>query len=445
MTAPAVGVAGHPGPIVPPAGLPRLLAALGPDPSPVDLSGHLGRWGLPPLRSGHRAAELTKELERAGLRGRGGAWFPTAVKWRAVSARRLRRAVVVVNGAEAEPASAKDRLLLGRAPHLVLDGASLAGRAVGAGRVIAYVPAPLVGAVTAAVAERRAYGLDPVEIEVVTAGTTFVAGEESAVVAHLNGGAGGLPTFTGLRPVYERGVAGAPTLVQNVETLAHAALIARFGAAWFRTLGTSESPGTALLTVLEPGGGRAITETPLGASLGSVLAGTGIEAASAGAVLMGGFGGTWMAGPDALSVAVCEEALRARGATLGAGVVGVLPAGACPLAETAHIVAYMETQGAGQCGPCVKGLPALASVLAALAWKPAAQPRVVERIGMLCDQIEGRGACHHPDGVVRLVRSALRAFPGHVDSHLVHGPCHAVEGGPLLPVPDAGHRPAWSA
>lgn len=122
---------------------------------------------------------------------------------------------------------------------------------------------------------------------------------------------------------------------------------------------------------------------------------------------------------------------------LGAGVIGVLPLGACPLSETAHIAAYMQTQGAGQCGPCSNGLPAISAAVANLAWEPRVEAREVARIEELCGQVAGRGACHHPDGVVRLVRTMLRVFPDHVASHLGHGPCDRAGQGPVLPVPVA--------
>jgi NADH:ubiquinone oxidoreductase subunit F (NADH-binding) len=423
----------------PPAGLPRLLAGLGPDGGRVDLARHLQRWGWP-WPASWRPGSLIAEIERSGLRGRGGAAFPAGVKWRAVSSRRMRGAVVVANGAEREPASGKDRLLLARAPHLVLDGASLAGAAVGAVRVIAYVPADVVPTVTAAAAERARRGLDPTPIEVVPAAGSFVAGEESAVVDHLNGGPGGRPTFTAVRPVYQRGVQGRPTLVQNVETLAHAALISRFGAAWFRGVGTAESPGSALLTVSGAGRPPAVTEIALGTPLAAVLRVLDTDPSSVGAVLMGGFGGTWLAAGEARHALLSAEGLRPLGAAFGAGVIGVLPPDACPLAETAHISAYLAAHGAGQCGPCVRGLPALAAVAAALAWQPSRQTRLVERAGHLAGQISGRGACHHPDGAVRLVQSTLRTFADHVDAHLNHGPCPGAGAPPVLPVPDARGR-----
>jgi NADH:ubiquinone oxidoreductase subunit F (NADH-binding) len=381
---------------------------------------------------------LIDELERSGLRGRGGAWFPTAVKWRAVASHRLRRKVVVANGAEGEPASRKDQLLLTRAPHLVLDGAALAAAAVGADRVVIFVPGRVAHAMATAVADRSRQRLDPVEPEVVVAADRFVAGEASAAVAQLNGGSGGKPYYTGIRPVHERGVGGQPTLIQNVETLAHAALIARFGAAWFRSMGTRDSPGTALASVSGALAAPRITEVALGTRLRDVVDLFDIPPQSLGGVLLGGYGCAWLPVQKAMQTPLCEEGLRPLGATFGAGVIALLPLTSCPLAETARLLEYMATQSAGQCGPCVNGLPALTAAMAGLAFDPRARGRrAPERLAQLCDLVDGRGACHHPDGVAKLVRSALGTFASHVDDHQRRGPCPEANAPPVLPLPDA--------
>jgi NADH:ubiquinone oxidoreductase subunit F (NADH-binding) len=341
---------------------------------------------------------------------------------------------VVANGSEGEPASRKDALLLTRAPHLVLDGASLAAGAVGANRLVIFVPARLVDAVSAAVEERSAFGLDPVEPEVVAAADRFVAGESSAAVAQLNGGPGGRPYFTGTRPVHERGVDGQPTLVQNVETLAHAALIARFGASWFRQLGTSDSPGTALATVCGVSRPR-VTELALGTPVRNVVELFDVQPDTIGGVLVGGYGGAWLPARRAMETPLCEEHLRPVGATFGPGVIALLPRTSCPLAETARIVAYMETQSAGQCGPCVNGLPAMTAAMTGLAFGRNRRG-ATERLAQLCALVEGRGACHHPDGVAKLVRSVFRAFPRHAAAHEERGPCPMAAEPGVLPVPE---------
>ena len=222
-----------------PSGSVRLLAGVAASGRPVGLDEHLERWGALPHWKGETFIE---ELERSGLRGRGGGWFPVGTKWRAVHRVGVRRPVVVANGSESEPASGKDRLLLCQLPHLVLDGAVVAARTIGAPDIVVHVPGFARPAVERALAERRRRGLDPCTIEVVTAPDRYLAGQESAVVNTISGQNPGIPSFVGLRSVRERGVRGRPTLVQNVESLAHASLIARFGAQWFRSVGTQESP-----------------------------------------------------------------------------------------------------------------------------------------------------------------------------------------------------------
>ena len=437
------GTVDRPAGLAPPTGAVRLLAGLGERGGATALADHVARWGPVPDPGRRGRGGFLDELHRSGLRGHGGAWFPAAVKWEAVAARRLGRPVVVANGSEGEPASGKDRLLLRRAPHLVVDGLMVAAETLGASRAVLYVPASEARHLSEVLRERRRAGIDPLDVEIAVAPERFIAGEESAVVAHLDGGEGALPAFTAVTPVYRKGVDGRPTLVQNVETLAHAALIARFGAAWFRSVGTEESPGTALLTVTIGASGPRVIEVPFGATLRSVWSALGESPAEAPAILLGGYGGTWMAGARVLDVPLAEEHLRPLGATFGAGVVLAPPPTMCPLAEVAAIAAYLAREGAGQCGPCAYGLPALADAAASLAFGTrggAGGPAgggLQARIFQLCESVEGRGACHHPDGAARMVRSALLAFGDHVDHHLHIGPCPsaAARGGRSVPRP----------
>jgi NADH:ubiquinone oxidoreductase subunit F (NADH-binding) len=393
------------------------------------LPAHLDRWG--PVRA-HR---LVEELDASGLAGRGGAWFPVAAKWRSVASHRG-RPVVVANGAEGEPASRKDATLLHHAPHLVLDGLVLAASALRSKHAIAYVSASSFGAVDRAAAERRR---DPIRIQVVRAPDTFIAGQESAVVNAL-GGRGGtaVPSFVGIESVRERGVRGRPTLVHNVETLAHVALIARFGAAWFRELGSPDAPGTMLLTVNRPSG-TTVVEAALGSPLSQAAGLRPDEVRDARGVLLGGYGGGWVAPSVFADLALSEKASRRAGATLGPGVVAILPGNVCPLAEAADVVRYMESQGAGQCGPCVHGLAELAHVLEDLAYRPRRGARP-DRVLEICDLVEGRGACRHPDGVVRFVRTMLTVFAEELALHGRGAPCARVDEFRVLPVPSRRRR-----
>ncbi len=419
-----------PGAVVPPGGAERLLNGVGGHGRKVTLAEHGQRWGAGPAGPG---PAFLDELDRSGLRGHGGAWFPVAAKWRSLRRTRLRGPVVVANGAEGEPASGKDRLLVHRLPHLVLDGAAVAARTLGASQVVVHVHADAVGAMRQAIGERMAVGIDPVATEIVVAPDRYLAGQESAVVSTLNGGKPATPTFTGITTVRDQGVGGRPTLVQNVETLAQVALIARFGADWFRSVGTVESPGTTLLTVTGRWAETRIVEVALGTSLGSVLGMGTDDTRGVQGVLLGGYGGGWVPTSQALGLPLTEEDARARGSSLGPGVVALLPAGVCPLAEVSRVVRYMEGQGAGQCGPCVNGLASLANQLELLAYRPHQLRGGLYPIESISHLVVGRGACGHPDGVARFVLSALRVFEDHAAVHLQQGPCQM--GPPFLPVP----------
>lgn len=418
----------------------RLLAAPGTRPDQATLAGHHARHGpLPYLGGRHLLAEVVRA---AGLTGRGGASFPTDRKLRAVASA-PGRAVVVGNGAEGEPASAKDRLLLTTAPHLVLDGVQLVAEAVGARQAYLYVarvPA-LVASVHAALAERAAAGVDLVAVELVTAPVRYLAGEETAVVARISGGTA-KPRFTPPR-VFERGVHGRPTLVQNVETLAHLALVARHGPAWFRSVGTPDEPGTRLCTVTGAVARPAVVEVAIGTPLRDVLAAAGGPTGPLAAVLVGGYHGGWLTGGQitggvpgrggVLGLRLCDADLRYHGVSLGSGVLVALPEEVCGVVETARIARYLADQSAGQCGPCRNGLPLLADAWAELA---RSGPHRVgrARIDQLTALVERRGACHHPDGAAHLLRGALRVFAPEIARHEL-GRCVGAGAPGLLPVP----------
>jgi NADH:ubiquinone oxidoreductase subunit F (NADH-binding) len=412
-----------------PVGLPRLL----PHDPDATLGAHLRRLGPRPRGT----SDLVLEIERSALHGRGGAGFPTAVKLSAVA--HGRNPIVVANGAEGEPASGKDKTLLMLAPHLVLDGAVIAAEAVGATEVIVAVDraAPaVVTAVDRAIAERAAVGGDAVTLRLAAAPDRYVAGEESALVHWLNGG-DAKPTFTPPRP-YEKGVGGRPTLVQNVETLAHVALIARFGADWFRTMGPPSEPGSALVTVSGAVARPGVYEVALGTSLPAIVGGAGGAAGEVTALLVGGYFGTWIAGDVAASLTLDRASLGASAASVGCGAIAVLPTRVCGLAETARVARWLARETAGQCGVCVNGLAAIAGALDVLVHGDGdgrAEAMLHRWLGM----VKGRGACKHPDGAVRMIESAMHTFAGEIYRHRRSGPC-LQSAATLLPLP---RREGW--
>jgi len=411
-----------------PGTLPRLI----PNPPVTAIGAHLDWYGPAP----HTGAGLIAEAERAGLRGRGGAGFPTAVKMAAVA--RRRGGVVVANGTEGEPASDKDKTLMALAPHLVLDGAVAAARAVGADRAIICVERSAKGAIRAlraALAERHAARMDAIELSVALTPNRYVAGEASALVHWLNGG-DARPTFSPHRQA-ERGVRGRPTLVDNVETLAHLALIARYRGEWWRSVGTAEDPGSALVTISGAVARPGVYEIPLGARLAGVLAAAGGPTHAVQAVLVGGYFGSWLPAAAIDQARLDASSLREWGAGLGCGALAVLPEGACGLAESARVTAWLAGQNAGQCGPCVFGLPAIAGAMDAMV--QGDNHGVAQReAGRWTELVRGRGACKHPDGTAQFVASSLKTFAGEIEAHRRRGPCPGPAG--LLPVPAPG---AW--
>jgi len=410
---------------------------------PATLREHLDRYGPP---AGHGAGRgLIDAVTRAGLTGRGGAGFPTGIKMRSVAARRG-RAVVVANGMESEPASEKDKALLACAPHLVLDGAVAAAEAVGAGAVHVCLPRSrewLISIVGNAAAERRAAGLDLVRIEVHGLPHRYVSSEETAVVQWLNGGEA-RPAAVPPRP-YEKGVGGRPTLLDNVETLAHVALIARFGEAWFRQAGLAGATGTMLTTVSGAVDDPGVYEIEAGTLIGDVLAMSGAREGP-GPLLIGGYFGTWHDVRDVAGLPLASGGLREAGASPGAGVLVALPSDACGLIETARVLAWLAGQGAGQCGPCMFGLPAIADDFAQLA-SGRIQGQLPDRLERRLGMVLGRGACRHPDGAVRLARSALTTFAADAAAHVSRRVCLTSGSGrarqAVLPIPRTAQPEVW--
>ncbi len=361
-------------------------------------------------------------IEQSGLTGRGGAGFPTGRKLRAVAGER-RRPVVVVNGLEGEPVSDKDKVLLRYLPHLVLDGAVAAARAVGAREAtiaVARTAKRERAAVAGALKERERHGGDGrVTLRLVAVPDGFVSGEETALVSALNGGAS-KPTFTPPRP-YERGIGGAPTLLQNAETMAHIALIARFGPAWFRELGTADEPGSTLVTIAGAVRRPGVYEVALGTSFPAIVADAGGVTEAPRAFLVGGYFGTWANADDIARLSLLNSDLRTVGAALGARSLVVFPGSACGVAESARVARYLSDESAGQCGPCVHGLEAIAGGLERLGRLEPGDPR--GDLARWVELVRGRGACHHPDGAARFVSSMFSVFEDEVEHHLRHRSC----------------------
>ncbi|WP_217159822.1 NADH-ubiquinone oxidoreductase-F iron-sulfur binding region domain-containing protein [[Mycobacterium] fortunisiensis] len=363
--------------------------------------------------------QLLAEVSASGLLGRGGAAFPLAVKLRTVRDNGQRDAngtVVIANGEEGEPASIKDRWLLRNRPHAVLDGLRLATAIVRAERAVVYVSdAQAAAAVERALAE-RADGRDGPQVELVTVTPGYVAGEETAAVHVVNGGPA-KPTDKPPRP-FEEGVAGKPTLISNVETLAHLAYLHQHGAQAFRALGTEASPGTFLATITGAGLPPALYELPHGIAFADLLTLHGVSSDNVRGALLGGyFAG--LVNRDILGATLDHESVRALGSGLGCGAIGILTDD-CPVAVAASVLAYFDRENAGQCGSCFNGTAAMAAVATALR-DGDATAEDVERLRRWSVVLRGRGACATLDGAANVAASLLAQFPDLVQRHLESG------------------------
>jgi NADH:ubiquinone oxidoreductase subunit F (NADH-binding) len=399
------------------------------------LIAHLARLGLLPA-SGPGALSL---LRSSGLRGRGGGGFPIAAKLEtALSA--PGDPLVIVNASESEPASRKDAVLVSHRPHLVLDGAAAVASILGAAEVVVHLhrgAVPVRSAVEQALAERRESGLGDPRWRLSTGPDRYVAGEASAIASLLAGGEA-RPVFSPV-PMARMGPSGRPTVVNNAETMAHVGLLLRTGAQRWRSAGSPSSPGPQLLTLVGavPDPGRVLELTGV-TTIGEVLTAAGCTQIPA-AVLIGGYGGTWVAGEAAWWTLFDRASLERVGAGPGCGLLGVLPQGACGLAESARLMTYLAGETAGQCRPCVLGLPQLATGLAALA-RGSCRRSGLRRLRARAAMVEGGGACSHPDAAVRFLRSALEVFEDDVNCHLTGRPCRGSDHAPVFPVPDTDCR-----
>ena len=378
-------------------GAPRLLSGLQ-NAARLDLPAHLATHGPLP---GSDLERLLAYLDAAPVSGRGGAGFPLATKIRALASGHRE---VIVNGTESEPASRKDRVLLRRAPHLVLDGALALGHAIGTRDVVVAVHDEQTARSVRAAAGERPDGKH-LRIKVVPGG--FVSGEARAVARAVHGG-------PALPPGRRTPPTANGTLVANVESLAQLGVLLRCGPHRFAETGTPDEPGTTLLTVGGAVGRSGVIEIPLGTPLGIVL--SAAQSAEPQAVIVGGYHGSWIS--PITQIRLSRAGLASAGGTLGAGVLLVLGHDTCALGELARVTDWLAGESARQCGPCRFGLPALAADVKALA---AGHAPGLGSAFTHARAVDGRGACAHPDGAARFVTSGLHLLHDENDLHLRGG------------------------
>jgi NADH:ubiquinone oxidoreductase subunit F (NADH-binding) len=391
---------------------PRLLSEQG-NQAREDITAYRRLGGYQPLTG---VDALLREVESGGLLGRGGAGFPLAVKVRAVrdNGRGAGGTVVVANGEEGEPASIKDRWLLRNRPHLVLDGLRLAAAMVAADHAYVYVSdLDSARSVETAVAELDPSAFGGITVELCNVAPGYIAGEETAVTRAINGGPV-KPTDKPPRP-FQIGVGGLPTLVSNVETLANLPYLQRNGSAAFRSLGTSLSPGTFLVTVTGAGRPPGLYEIPHGLPFAELIALHGVSAEQIQGALLGGYF-SGLLNRAVLDATLDHETLRGLGSGLGNGAIALITDD-CPVAVAASVLGYFDRENAGQCGSCFNGTAAMAAAAGALR-DGVATSEDVGRLQRWSVTLRGRGACATLDAATNVAGSLLTQFPTEVTHHL---------------------------
>lgn len=402
-------------------------------------SGEFGA-GLAEARR-HGDGWLVEEVDAAGLLGRGGAFFPVAQKWRSALAVSGSR-VVVANGAEDEPGSLKDRLLLATRAELVVEGGLLTAAAVAADRLVIYVNVEaaeaLSGARAAVEQAIRAGATEGVTIDVVEAPAAYVAGEDSAAVEFIETGT----AQPRKKPPYPAasGLGGRPTVVGNVETLAHVTLIARHGAGWFRSVGTPGLPGTILVTLPAECATPGVYEVPGGAWFDEVITeyGGGVPDGLRGAQI-GGPAAGWIA--TDFHVALEPGAVRARNSMLGCAAVRILTEQACAVDAVAEVAGFFARESCGKCPPCRMETQLFATVVGGLrAGKPITRAQVDKAL-LVAEMVSGTTDCALARFPAPPLQTALELFAVDFEAHLEGRECGRTHPGSSIAVGDGIDRP----
>ncbi len=372
-----------------------------------------------------RGEEVIALVTAAELRGRGGAAFPAGRKWDLARKAPGARKHVLANGGEHEPGSKKDRVILALRPHLVLEGAAIAAHATGASETWIYLLKDMadgVAAVRAAIGEAEAAGLlEGLSVRLQIAPPTYVAGEETAAIAAVEG----QPAKPRKKPPYpgERGIGGNPTTVNNVETLAHVPGIVRNGADWFRGLGVPGSAGTMLLTLPEALRNPGVVEVGLGrATWREVIDGMGGGARSGRSVraVLPAMSCSWLPAGK-LDTRLDHDSMKAAGSTLGCGGVTILEEGECAVERTLGIARFFMREQCGQCPPCRMETNTIAAVLGKVAaGEPGDYRGQVEKVAAFTRK---KGFCSLIEMAAAPVLSALAAFPEDFEAHAKTGRC----------------------
>jgi bidirectional [NiFe] hydrogenase diaphorase subunit len=381
-------------------------------------------------------AEVINEITHSGLRGRGGAGYPTGLKWSTVAKASGAHKYVICNGDEGDPGAFMDRSAMEAYPHRIIEGMAIAAYAVGADVGYLYVRAeyPLaVKRLGLAIRQAQKLGLlgnniggttFSFHLEIRMGAGAFVCGEETALIASIEGGRG-VPRP---RPPYPAtsGLFGLPTLINNVETFANIALIIQHGSAWYASIGTEKSKGTKIFALTGTINNAGLIEVPMGITLREIIydIGGGIPHNRAfKAVQTGGPSGGCMPA-ELLDSPVDYESLQKAGSHMGSGGMIVMDETSCMVDVAKYFVEFCMTESCGKCIPCRVGTAQMYQLLLKITQGDATLDELA-LLEKLCDVVQSTSLCGLGQGAPQPVKSTLRYFRDEYIAHIVDKRCPA--------------------
>jgi len=379
---------------------------------------------------------IIDEVTASGLRGRGGAGFPTGRKWALCRHVAADARYLVCNGDEGDPGAFMDRSVLEADPHAVIEGMAIGARAIGAEKGFVYIrdEYPLaVKRMGLAIGQARELGLLGTDIlgsgfafdlEIVRGAGAFVSGEETALIASIEG----QRAFPRQRPPYpaNKGLWGKPTVINNVETWANVPSIIRRGAAWFAGLGTETSKGTKIFSLVGKISNTGLVEVPMGITLRQIVhdIGGGVPGGRAfKAIQIGGPSGGCIP-KEHLDLPVDYESLTRAGAMMGSGGMIVMDEDTCMVDIALYFLRFTQQESCGKCAPCRIGTRQMAEILARIA-AGEGSPEDIRKLEQLAWTVKQGSLCGLGQTAPNPVLSTLRYFRDEYEAHIVDRMCPA--------------------
>lgn len=403
----------------------------------ADLESYFNQGGYKPLKKtlALKPADVIDEVKKSGLRGRGGAGFPTGLKWSFIPAGAEGPRYLVCNADESEPGTFKDRELLRKNPHALIEGMAIAGYAIGAAHGYIYIRGEFAAEadlLEKAVAAARAKGFIGknilgsgfnFELFVHRGAGAYICGEETALLESIEG-------FKGqprLKPPFPavKGLFGSPTVINNVETLAAVPSIMEKGGAWYAAIGTPKSPGTKLFCVSGPVNKPGVYELPLGTPFRDLLennCGGMKEGKKLKAVIPGGSSVPVLTAEEVWGVKLDYEAIALAGSMLGSGGVIIIDESQCMVKLLGVLARFYHHESCGQCTPCREGCGWIEKLVGRLE-EGKGSPADIDTLYSVAEGMLGRTICPLADAMAMPVMSFVKKFRGEFEAHAAGKTC----------------------